>query len=105
MTTEPALVRELLRLCRAHAVSLVVIGLPLSADGTEGPGCARARRVARAMESAGVSSRLQDERWTSREAEDILREAGRTRRTSREKVDAIAASLILSEYLRDSSRS
>jgi RNase H-fold protein (predicted Holliday junction resolvase) len=47
---------------------------------------------------------LQDERWSSRDAEEILRETGKSRKTSRGKVDAIAASLILSEYLREVSR-
>lgn len=103
MTGEAALAEKLMELCTRQSVALVVIGLPLSADGSEGPGCARSRRIAAALESRGMPVRLQDERWSSREAEDILRETGKTRRTSREKVDAIAASLILSEYLREAS--
>jgi putative holliday junction resolvase len=124
MISESALVRALGVLCAQHGVSLVVIGLPLSADGTEGPGCARARRIAEALRSSGMKVQLQDERWSSRDAEDILRETGTSRRRSKNKgkmsrktatgrkmprgtatgVDAIAASLILSEYLREVSR-
>jgi putative holliday junction resolvase len=103
MTGESELSRKLLELCAQQAVTLVVIGLPLSADGSEGPGCARSRRIAAAIEARGIPVRLQDERWTSRDAEDILRETGKTRKSSREKVDAIAASLILSDYLREAS--
>ena len=102
--SESALVKRLQDVCAGHAVSLVVVGLPLSADGSEGPGCQRARRIAAALEAAGVTVRLHDERWSSRDAEQILRESGRNRRSSKEKVDAIAASLILSEYLREASR-
>ena len=104
MRTEPALVAELVEISRAHRVSLVVVGLPVSADGSEGPGCARARRVGAAIERNGLPVRFQDESWSSRDAEEILRQTGKTRRSAREKVDAIAASLILSDFLREASR-
>ncbi len=103
MEGEAAVVKSLLDLCARQGVTLVVIGLPLSADGSEGPGCARARAVAAGLEAAGVTVRLQDERWTSRDAEEILRQTGKKRKTSRDKIDAIAASLILSEFLREAS--
>jgi putative Holliday junction resolvase len=103
MGSETGLVMSLKEICVEREVTLVVIGLPLSADGSEGPGCRRARRIAAALENSGVTVKVHDERWSSREAEQILRESGRNRRTSREKVDAIAASLILSEYLREAS--
>ena len=99
MTSESALVRTLAGLCREHQVSTVVLGLPLSADGSEGPGCARARRIAALLESLDIPTELQDESWSSRDAEDVLRETGKRRRGAREKVDAIAASLILRDYL------
>ncbi len=105
MNGEAAVVAALLELCARQAVTLAVIGLPLSADGSEGPGCARARRIAAALEAGGVRAHLQDERWTSRDAEEILRETGKKRKTSREKIDAIAASLILREFLREASPS
>jgi putative Holliday junction resolvase len=104
MTSEALLISSLRSFCTEHAVSLVVVGLPLSADGSEGPGCVRARRIAQALGATGLRVELQDERWSSREAEEILRETGKRRKTSREKVDAIAASLILSEHLREVSR-
>jgi len=105
MNGETATAQAIRELCARHSVALVVIGLPVSADGSEGPGCARARRVAAALEAAGVPVRLQDEGWSSRDAEEILRQTGKKRRTSKEKVDAIAASLILSEFLREASPS
>ncbi len=101
MTSEAKLVEALKDMCAERSVSLVVIGLPLSADGSEGPGCARARRIAEALRACGVTAKLHDERWSSRDAEEILRETGKRRQASKEKVDAIAASLILSGYLRE----
>ena len=105
MGSESALVETLLRLCRDKDVTTIVIGLPLSADGSEGPGCVRARRIARRIAEEGIAAELVDESWSSRDAEQVLREMGESRRTSKEKVDAIAASLILREYLEGVSRS
>ena len=104
MKSEPSLVEELVTLCQRQGVTMVVVGLPVSADGTEGPGCARARRITAALRRQGLEVRLQDECWSSRDAEDILRQTGKTRRTSKEKIDAIAASLILRDYLQEASR-
>ena len=105
MKSESALAGTLSELCARHSVALVVIGLPLSADGSEGAGCARARRLGARLGAAGLPFAYQDESWTSREAEDALRAAGRTRRRSRDRIDSMAASLILREYLSEASRS
>jgi putative Holliday junction resolvase len=104
MTSEHALVRSLADLCRARQVALAVVGLPISANGNEGPGCARARRVAEALTEAGVPAVVHDERWSSRDAEDALRQTGKKRRNAKGKVDAMAASLILRSYLEESYR-
>jgi putative holliday junction resolvase len=104
MRSEGSLVQEIAALCAAHEVGTVVIGLPLSADGSEGPGCARARRVAEALGARGITAVLFDESWTSREAEDMLRSMGATRRADPGRVDALAASLILRGYLEEASR-
>ena len=104
LISESALAERLAALCREKDVSTVVIGLPVSADGSEGPGCARARRMAARLTEAGLHPVLQDESWSSRDAEEALRETGRNRRNSKEKVDAMAASLILRAYLEETSR-
>jgi putative Holliday junction resolvase len=105
MQSESALVSRLVLLCKEKDVGTVVLGLPVSADGREGPGCARARRIAGRLTEAGIHSELFDESWSSRDAEQILREMGKTRRAAKEKVDAIAASLILRDFLEGASRS
>ena len=103
MSSEGALAERLLQICGEHDVRTVVIGLPMSADGSEGPGCARARRLAEMLETSGIRAELQDESWSSRDAEKILRDMGKTRRAAKEKIDAIAASLILRDFLEASS--
>jgi putative Holliday junction resolvase len=97
--SEKTLGERIVRLCAEHGADLVVIGMPFQEDGTEGDGCARARRIAKMLEARGIATALQDETLTSRDAEAALRETGKTRRTAREAVDRIAASLILRDYL------
>jgi putative holliday junction resolvase len=104
MTSESAVAERLVNLCRERAVKTVVIGLPVSADGSEGPGCERSRRIAARLAAAGLQTILHDESWSSRDAEDVLRRTGKTRRGAKERIDAIAASLILKDYLEGASR-
>jgi len=100
--SEKSVAEEILRLCADRGVDLVVIGMPYEEDGSEGEGCARARRMQERLRAGGLGTALQDETWSSRDAEAALREAGKNRRTSKEAVDMIAASLILRDYLEQS---
>jgi len=87
-----------------HDVGLVVVGLPLSLDGTEGP---QARHVTRYTEALAATLPVPvvqwDERYTTTVADDILRQGRgkKHRRRAREKgrIDAIAAAVILQSYL------
>ena len=101
---QAALVRELQALAREQEVERVVVGLPLREDGTEGPGCARARQLAASLKAAGLDARLWDERYTSVHAEELLREGGLNRKKAGDRIDRIAASILLEDYLRSGGR-
>ena len=78
----------------------IVVGLPIHMSGRKGPEALAAGEFARKLtEATGLSVTLQDERWTSREAERALREMGERRRKKPGRVDELAATLILSTYL------
>lgn len=87
-----------------HDVGLVVVGQPLSLDGTEGP---QARRVARYAEALAAHLTVRviswDERFTTVEAEKVLRqgrkEKDRRRARTKGELDAVAAAVILQGYL------
>ena len=96
-TGEGPLARELLRLAAEQGVELAVVGLPLAEDGAETPGCRRARRLARRLQAGGLAAVLWDERYSSREAEEALRQMGGRKRGGR--VDPVAAAIILEDYL------
>src|SRR5262245_16507150 len=83
---------------RGGVVELVV-GLPLNADGSAGRQAKRAQDFARVAERVvGVPVRMWDERLSTREAEAIVRAQGRSTR-SRKDIDAVAAAVILQDYL------
>jgi putative Holliday junction resolvase len=89
----------LARLIQAEGVAQLVVGLPLNADGSAGRQAKRAQDFARVAERVcGVPVTLWDERLSTREAEEIVRAQGGSLR-KRKDVDAIAAAVILQDYL------
>jgi putative holliday junction resolvase len=88
--------------------SALVVGVPLSLDGTEHAMTERAQRFARQLEGRfRLPIRLVDERLTSVEAESLLAASGRRvhmgKRGKKTKDDlhALAAQLILQSYFDD----
>ena len=83
-----------------RAVSLVVIGLPLNMDGTEGPSARAVRAFAeRLVAATGLPIEMFDERLTTFEAEDRLRQASTSRAAKKAARDAVAAAVILEGWL------
>jgi putative Holliday junction resolvase len=83
-----------------YAPERLVVGLPLSMNGSEGPQAARVRAfAARAAQHLAVPLEFWDERLTTVAAERALLEADVSRRRRREVVDKVAATLILQGYL------
>ncbi len=96
----PAVAREIAGICRELAIAEVVVGLPLMLDGTEGSACARARKLATAIETAtALPVVLWDERLTTVVAERALREQSVRGKAKRAVVDQAAATLLLQSYL------
>lgn len=94
-------VARIVRLVREEEAVEVVVGLPRSLSGGEGPAAATVREFARglARRIAPVPVRLCDERLTTVSAESMLRERGRTGAKRRAVVDQAAAVLILQNAL------
>ncbi len=84
----------------AEAVEIVV-GLPRSLSGREGPAATRVREFANALAArvTPVPVRLQDERLTTVSAEAMLRDRGKKGASRRAVVDQAAAVLILQHAL------
>jgi putative Holliday junction resolvase len=86
---------------RDRAVELIVVGLPLRLDGTEGPASRKVRSFIKRLrkEVPGVEVTTMDERLTTAQAQSALSEAGARGRERREHVDGMAAQIILQRYL------
>ena len=103
VSTVPAGVDELAHLAAVVAEYRpieVLVGLPRSLGGGEGPAAARARTRAEHLAGAvGVAVRLVDERLSTVTATRRLRAAGRTAKAQRGVIDAAAAMAILEHAL------
>lgn len=99
-TSWKRLLAAISELCRSFDVVRVVVGLPLRLDGGEGEAAADARRIARNLGlSIKLPVSLQDERLTSKAAEEELRAAGFTAEEIKKRVDSEAAAIILRDFL------
>ena len=88
------------RLLKDYEVREVVVGLPLRLSGAEGTQSEKMRRFASDLESHfGVTVHLWDERWTSTEANRLLRETELSIQKRGRAVDRMAAILILQSWM------
>lgn len=105
LETEPraTLVERLARALGHRWAKGLVIGLPLNQRGGEGEAAFKARQIGELLaEGLGLDAVYIDERFSSREAEALRREAaGRSQhgKRQRERVDAFAAAAILQSHL------
>jgi putative Holliday junction resolvase len=92
---------RLARLVRDAEAIEVVVGLPRSLSGGEGPAALKTREFAARLAEriAPVTVRLQDERLTTVSAEAMLRDRGKKGAERRAVVDQAAAVLILQHAL------
>lgn len=108
-TTMRADTKSLARFIRQHGVGVLVVGLPLNADGSEGPQAAKTRAFAEEIfaQHPQLEHHFLDERLTTRDAHRLLDEAGRSPRFAgraarlerTEMIDQVAATLLLDAFL------
>lgn len=85
-------------LAAEHQVDELVVGLPISMDGTEGRQAVWVRDYSAELAAAlDLPLHLWDERLTTEEAVDIMHAQGK--RPSKDWIDAVAAAVILQNFL------
>ena len=93
-------VDRLAALALKEAVGRIVVGLPISLDGTEGPQAKKTRGfIASLSGRTAVPVDTWDERLTTVAAERSLLESDVSRARRRDVVDQVAATLMLQSYL------
>ncbi|MEM9329705.1 MAG: Holliday junction resolvase RuvX [Pseudomonadota bacterium] len=86
----------LIELIKDENVFSIILGLPLNMDGTEGPRAQSTRAFARNFSKlSSVPVFFQDERLSTYAANEAMLEADLSRKKRNEKIDAVAAAIIL----------
>jgi putative Holliday junction resolvase len=89
----------------SDGIETVVVGLPRRLGGEDTHETASARDFADALRQlAGMDVHLQDERLTSHEAERRLAEREPDWRRRKDRIDAVAAAIILQDFLDERAR-
>lgn len=85
---------------RAYKAELLVMGLPRNMDGSEGESAQNARQFGAALsEKTGLPVEFQDERGTTITAHNYLNATNTRGKKRKAVVDAVAAVVILQNYL------
>jgi putative Holliday junction resolvase len=92
--------RRLADIVAEYEAEIVVVGLPLSLDGSEGPAAVGYRAEAERLgDHLPVPVETYDERFTTVTAEQRLRDAGVRGPARRKVVDKVAAAVLLQAWL------
>jgi len=92
--------RDVAQVISETGARVVVVGHPIRMDGSVGPRAIRAREMAAVIEDyCAARVVLRDERLSSAEAERVMRDRGERVRGRKERVDELAACVILQGYL------
>jgi putative Holliday junction resolvase len=94
------LLARLKELIRDKEVELILVGMPRNMDGSYGPAAQKVQEFVAMLESAlTVPIKLWDERLTSAQANRLLIQGNVRRAKRKEKVDKMAAAILLQSYL------
>jgi len=87
-------------LVQEKEVELILVGMPRNMDGTYGPAATRVQEFVTELKKA-IPLRIKkwDERFTTSQANRILIDANVRRDKRKEKVDKMAAAILLQSYL------
>ena len=98
--SDVSLFDELLKIIDAHDIKKIIIGLPLSIAGEDTPKTIEVREFYKKLsEKTDIPLVWWDERYSTCEASEILKNKGLSLRESKEKIDQVAAAVILKSYL------
>lgn len=95
-----ARIERVCQVAREQDVVRLVVGMPRNMDGTKHASAGRVRAFALTLRKrSGLLLDFVDERLTTVEAERRLRAAGHSFRKVQERIDAVAAAVLLQDWL------
>ncbi len=89
---------EIRKICNEYLTDIILIGVPYNMDGTLGFQAKNCINFIKPLEK-NYKILYQDERLTSAQAEEILKNQGKKYTKDKTLIDKVAASLILQEYI------
>jgi putative Holliday junction resolvase len=98
--SDEATLRAIKHIIVEHDIEVLVVGLPLNMDGSEGPQAQAARAFGEQLAVFGKPVHFEDERLTTDRAHALLRDAGVRHSKRKRRKDRVAAALILEAWLK-----
>lgn len=97
---EPKVIGRIKELCQKHQPQIIVVGLPKNMDSSIGERAKKCLAFAKNLEEeTGVKTLTWDERLTTVSAHNYLNETNKRGKKRKNVVDAVAATIILQDYL------
>lgn len=90
---------ELQKVINENSIDCLVLGFPKNMNNTIGPRAEETLEFKKRLEDLNYKVELQDERLSTVSAHNYMIEADMSRKKRKEKVDALAATIILQTYL------
>jgi putative pre-16S rRNA nuclease len=98
--SDKKVIEEVLRVAKERAVGKIIVGVPVRMNGTPSPQTGRTLQFVTTLKQATpLPVEPWDERLTSVQAERVLIEGNVRRKDRKEKIDKLAAQLMLQSYL------
>ena len=93
-------IEELATIMEKEPVEKIILGYPKNMNGSIGPRALETEEFKQKLEERfNIKVELQDERLSTREAEGYMLQADMSRKKRKQKVDSLAANIILQTYL------
>lgn len=97
---EKDLLSQIMEICRAEKIELIVLGWPLSLAGEKTPQTIMVEKFAGLIKKfIAVKCDFQDERFTSRMSYNLFQKKNRKSKVSKNEINAQSARIILQDYL------
>ncbi len=90
---------EIKKICQENSVELIVLGMPFSLNGQKNAQAEVVEAFSKELEQIGLPIKHVDETYSTKRAEELMREQKKTEAEIKEFSDAVAARIILQDYL------
>ncbi len=95
----PNVIDEIEQICKKNRVELIVLGMPFSLDGQKNAQAQIVEDFSKELESLNLPIKHVDETYSTKRAEELMREQKKSDEEIKLYSDAVAARIILQDYL------